>query len=44
MQYTEPKVINTVNADSAIQSLAKIGDSFDSQEQPTPSVGYRADE
>ncbi|WP_158822474.1 hypothetical protein [Granulicella sp. S156] len=45
MQYTEPKVTNTLKADSAIQSLAKTGNSLDSpEEQFTPSAGYQADE
>ncbi len=45
MQYTEPKVTNTLKADSAIQSLAKIGNSLDNpEEQPSSSVGYQADE
>jgi hypothetical protein len=45
MQYVEPKVTNTLKADSVIQSLAKIGGTPDNpEEQPSSTVGYRADE
>ena len=44
MQYVEPKVTNTLKADTAIQGLAKIGGPLDNpEEQPSSTVGYRAD-
>jgi hypothetical protein len=45
MHYIEPKVTHTLQADSAIQGLAKIGGPLDNpEEQPSSTVGYRADE
>jgi hypothetical protein len=45
MKYVEPKVTSTLKADSAIQGLAKMVGPLDNpEEQPSSTVGYRADE
>jgi hypothetical protein len=45
MKYVEPKVTSTLKADSVIQGLAKMGGPLDNpEEQPSSTVGYRADE
>jgi len=44
-QYVEPRITNTLKADSAIQGMAKIAGPLDNpEEQPSSTVGCQADE
>lgn len=45
MKYIEPKITNTLKADKTIQGMEKIAGPVDNpEEQPSATVGYRADE